>query len=105
MEEGQKKWAVVEQERRKEPEGEWKEGRRRKEGRWKGRQKQKNCIKINQMFAPICSLFAYTNEAGASVYSASKLAVEELPEYDVTIRGAISIARRVQDPLAGTCKD
>ncbi|MDY3915608.1 MAG: Tex family protein [Selenomonadaceae bacterium] len=44
--------------------------------------------------------YLITNEAGASVYSASKLAREELPEYDVVIRGAVSIARRVQDPLA-----
>lgn len=44
--------------------------------------------------------FMIVSEAGASVYSASKTAVEELPEYDVTTRGAISIARRVQDPLA-----
>ena len=43
--------------------------------------------------------YLITNEAGASVYSASKLAQEELPEYDVTIRGAVSMARRVQDPL------
>lgn len=48
--------------------------------------------------------YLITNEAGASVYSASKLAVEELPEYDVTIRGAISIARRIQDPLAELVK-
>ncbi|MDK2953106.1 MAG: protein Tex [Kosmotoga sp.] len=44
--------------------------------------------------------FMIVSEAGASVYSASKTATEELPEYDVTTRGAISIARRVQDPLA-----
>lgn len=48
--------------------------------------------------------YLITNEAGASVYSASKLAVAELPDYDVTIRGAISIARRVQDPLAELVK-
>ena len=48
--------------------------------------------------------YLITNEAGASVYSASKLAKEELPEYDVTIRGAVSIARRVQDPLAELVK-
>jgi len=48
--------------------------------------------------------YIITNEAGASVYSASKLALEELPEYDVTIRGAVSIARRVQDPLAESVK-
>lgn len=48
--------------------------------------------------------YLVTNEAGASVYSASALAKEELPEYDVTIRGAVSIARRVQDPLAELVK-
>ena len=40
------------------------------------------------------------NEAGASIYSASKIAREELPDLDVTVRGAVSIARRLQDPLA-----
>lgn len=44
--------------------------------------------------------YLFVNEAGASVYSASKLAKEEFPDLDVTIRGAISIGRRVQDPLA-----
>jgi uncharacterized protein len=44
------------------------------------------------------------SEAGASVYSASKLAQEEYPDLDVTIRGAISIAHRVQDPLAELTK-
>ncbi len=48
--------------------------------------------------------YLITSEAGASVYSASKLAQEELPDYDVTIRGAVSIARRVQDPLAELVK-
>lgn len=48
--------------------------------------------------------YIITNEAGASVYSASKLAKEELPELDVSIRGAVSIARRVQDPLAELVK-
>lgn len=48
--------------------------------------------------------YLITNEAGASVYSASKLAKDELPDYDVTIRGAVSIARRVQDPLAELVK-
>lgn len=48
--------------------------------------------------------YLITNEAGASVYSASKLAIEELPQYDVTVRGAVSIARRVQDPLAELVK-
>ena len=44
------------------------------------------------------------NEAGASVYSASEVAREEFPELDVTVRGAISIARRLQDPLAELVK-
>jgi len=48
--------------------------------------------------------YAVVNEAGASVYSASKVGAEEFPNYDVTIRGAISIARRLQDPLAELIK-
>jgi uncharacterized protein len=48
--------------------------------------------------------YAMVSEAGASVYSASKLAREELPGMDVSIRGAVSIARRLQDPLAELVK-
>jgi len=48
--------------------------------------------------------YLITSEAGASVYSASKLAQNEFPDLDVSIRGAISIARRVQDPLAELVK-
>jgi uncharacterized protein len=48
--------------------------------------------------------YLVTNEAGASVYSASELAGDELPDLDVSIRGAVSIARRVQDPLAELVK-
>jgi protein Tex len=48
--------------------------------------------------------YMITSESGASVYSASKLAQEEYPDLDVTIRGAISIAHRVQDPLAELTK-
>jgi uncharacterized protein len=44
------------------------------------------------------------NEAGASIYSASELAAKEFPDLDVTIRGAVSIARRLQDPLAELVK-
>lgn len=44
------------------------------------------------------------SEAGASVYSASKLAAEEFPDYDVSLRSAVSIARRMQDPLAELVK-
>ena len=48
--------------------------------------------------------YMIVNEAGASVYSASKLAAEEFPEYDVNLRSAVSIARRLQDPLAELVK-
>ena len=48
--------------------------------------------------------YLIANEAGASVYSASKLAIEEFPDLDVTARGAISIARRIQDPMAELVK-
>lgn len=48
--------------------------------------------------------YAMVNEAGASVYSASKLARRELPDLDVAMRGAVSIARRLQDPLAELVK-
>jgi uncharacterized protein len=44
------------------------------------------------------------NESGASVYSASKVAREEFPDYDITVRGAVSIGRRLQDPLAELVK-
>jgi len=48
--------------------------------------------------------YMIVNEAGASVYSASKLAAQEFPEYDVNLRSAVSIARRLQDPLAELVK-
>lgn len=48
--------------------------------------------------------YAMVNEAGASVYSASKLGAEEFPEFDVSLRSAVSIARRLQDPLAELVK-
>lgn len=48
--------------------------------------------------------YAIVNEAGASVYSASKLGAEEFPDYDVALRSAVSIARRLQDPLAELIK-
>lgn len=68
--------------------------------------------KETEMFAaevlrsvPDCKVkYIITNEAGASVYSASKLGAEEFPDFDVTKRSAISIARRVQDPLAELVK-
>lgn len=48
--------------------------------------------------------YAVVNEAGASVYSASKLGAEEFPNFDVSLRSAVSIARRLQDPLAELIK-
>ena len=49
-------------------------------------------------------MYAVVNEAGASVYSASKLGAEEFPQFDVSLRSAVSIARRLQDPLAELIK-
>ncbi len=49
-------------------------------------------------------VYMVVSEAGASVYSASKLAAEEFPDYDVSLRSAVSIARRLQDPLAELVK-
>lgn len=57
-------------------------------------------FKKNNINVPVVMV----NEAGASVYSASEVAREEFPELDVTVRGAISIARRLQDPLAELVK-
>ena len=57
---------------------------------------------IKESSKPVSYLIV--NEAGASVYSASKLAIEEFPDLDVTARGAISIARRIQDPMAELVK-
>lgn len=48
--------------------------------------------------------YCIVNEAGASVYSASKLGAEEFPDYDVALRSAVSIARRIQDPMAELVK-
>lgn len=56
---------------------------------------KKHCLNVNYMVV---------SEAGASVYSASKLGAEEFPDYDVSLRSAVSIARRLQDPLAELIK-
>lgn len=53
---------------------------------------------------PYPAAYMVVSEAGASVYSASKLAAEEFPKYDVSLRSAVSIARRLQDPLAELVK-
>ena len=57
---------------------------------------------ISELSRPV--YYMMTNEAGASVYSASKLATEEFPDFDVSLRSAVSIARRLQDPLAELVK-
>lgn len=57
---------------------------------------------IKEIDTPVT--YMVVSEAGASVYSASKLAAEEFPEYDVSLRSAVSIARRLQDPLAELVK-
>ena len=57
---------------------------------------------IRELSQPVS--YMVVSEAGASVYSASKLAAEEFPEYDVNLRSAVSIARRLQDPLAELVK-
>ncbi|WP_367924430.1 Tex family protein [uncultured Ruthenibacterium sp.] len=57
---------------------------------------------IRELERPVS--YMVVSEAGASVYSASKLAAEEFPEYDVNLRSAVSIARRLQDPLAELVK-
>lgn len=57
---------------------------------------------IKEIDKPIS--YAMVNEAGASVYSASKLGAQEFPDFDVSLRSAVSIARRLQDPLAELIK-
>lgn len=57
---------------------------------------------IKELSQPVS--YIVVSEAGASVYSASKLAAEEFPDYDVSLRSAVSIARRLQDPLAELVK-
>lgn len=62
-------------------------------------------IFVADLIKPFPSVaYMVVNEAGASVYSASKLGAQEFPEFDVSIRSAVSIARRLQDPLAELVK-
>ena len=67
---------------------------------WETEQFVAQCIQADKLSLS----YLIVNEAGASVYSASVLAKSELPDLDVTIRGAVSIARRIQDPLAELVK-
>jgi protein Tex len=59
---------------------------------------------IKELPSDVQPLCVVVNESGASVYSASEVAIKEFPDYDITVRGAISIARRLQDPLAELVK-
>lgn len=62
---------------------------------------------VSQMLSQIKDrevFYSIVNESGASIYSASKVGIEEFPDQDVTVRGAVSIARRIQDPMAELVK-
>ncbi|MGB0836634.1 MAG: Tex family protein [Flavobacteriaceae bacterium] len=59
---------------------------------------------VKQSYLPSSVEVFMVNEAGASIYSASKIAREEFPNYDITVRGAVSIGRRLADPLAELVK-
>jgi len=70
------------------------------------RETEQMAVELIQKLAAMGRKLSYmiVSEAGASVYSASKLAAEEFPQYDVNLRSAVSIARRLQDPLAELVK-
>lgn len=59
---------------------------------------------VQKQFPKVTAQKVIVSEAGASVYSASELAAQEFPDLDVSLRGAVSIARRLQDPLAELVK-
>ena len=70
-----------------------------------GRETERFFVEVMQEMRDECKLsYMIVSEAGASVYSASKLAAEEFPQFDVSLRSAVSIARRLQDPLAEIVK-
>src|SRR3546814_10956624 len=68
------------------------------------RENEKLVADRQQRFPDLTLTRVIVSEAGASVYSASELAAHEFPDLDVTLRGAVSIARRLQDPLAELVK-
>ncbi len=70
------------------------------------RETEQMAVELIRQSSASCAHVSYmiVSEAGASVYSASKLAAEEFPQYDVNLRSAVSIARRLQDPLAELVK-
>lgn len=68
-----------------------------------GREAEEILLKHVLKQVPFCS-YVFVSESGASIYSASEIAQKEFPDYDVTIRGAVSIARRLLDPLSELVK-
>ncbi|MEO8995035.1 MAG: helix-hairpin-helix domain-containing protein, partial [Rhodanobacter sp.] len=68
------------------------------------RETDKLCAELMKKHADLHLAKVVVSEAGASIYSASELAAKEFPDMDVTLRGAVSIARRLQDPLAELVK-
>lgn len=68
------------------------------------REAERLVAEMCKMYPDLAVIKVLVNEAGASVYSASQLAADEFPDLDVTLRGAVSIARRLQDPLAELVK-
>lgn len=68
------------------------------------RETERLVAELCKMYPDLALVKVLVNEAGASVYSASQLAADEFPDLDVSLRGAVSIARRLQDPLAELVK-
>ncbi|VTM73871.1 competence protein ComEA helix-hairpin-helix repeat region [Raoultella planticola] len=68
------------------------------------RETERFFLDVQQQFPKVTAQKVIVSEAGASVYSASELAALEFPDLDVSLRGAVSIARRLQDPLAELVK-
>ena len=68
------------------------------------RETERFYLDVQKQFRKVTAQKVIVSEAGASVYSASELAAQEFPDLDVSLRGAVSIARRLQDPLAELVK-
>ncbi|MGC6745696.1 hypothetical protein ACP0HM_20610 [Escherichia coli] len=68
------------------------------------RETERFYLDVQKQFPKVTAQKVIVSEAGASVYSASELAAQEFPDLDVSLRGAVSIARRLQDPLAELVK-
>ena len=68
------------------------------------RETERFFLDVQKQLPKVTAQKVIVSEAGASVYSASELAAQEFPDLDVSLRGAVSIARRLQDPLAELVK-